>query len=247
MPKARGLSPSVTRVNLQLRIAEQALGRGDLGRARDVLESAWTVVSNSLEPQFIAAVAVLRTELELRERNVEAARAIADDGLDKIQFCTEDGTRIARIAAAATAVEAAAAQLGARRRRRRRRALRRRAGADARRAHRGERRGLERPGRAGAARRRPRRGRERRRRPRRRPSCGWPPRRAGRSPVRPYEEARARLRAAEALVGQRPRGAPRASSRPPTPPRLRLGATVAGRGGRGARRPGPDPARRRTR
>ena len=111
MPQARGLSPSVTRVNLELRVAEQALGRGDLARARDVLASAWNVVSHSLEPQFIAAVAVLRTDLELRERNVDAARAVAEEGLDKIQFCTEDGTRIAKIAAAATSAESAAAQL----------------------------------------------------------------------------------------------------------------------------------------
>ena len=200
------------------------------------------MVANSLEPQFIAGVAVLRTELELRERNVEAARAIADDGLDKIQFCTEDGTRIAKIAAAATSVEAAAAQLArdvgdpeaeraAAERAQMLVALTEasvedwsgpveRALLDGVRAEAAEAAGDPEAADLWLT-----------------AAASWT------LAVRPYEEARARLRAAEALVGRRPRGAPARELEAAHGAATRLGVAMARRGGRGARRAGPDPAR----
>jgi DNA-binding CsgD family transcriptional regulator len=49
-------------------------------------------------------------ELRRREGDLDAARAAVDDALDRIEFCTEDVARIARVSAAGVAVEADRAQ-----------------------------------------------------------------------------------------------------------------------------------------
>lgn len=110
LPPTRGMPLTSTKVNSNLRVAELALGRGDLGKARAVLEETWEGLTNSVEPQFIAIAGSLYAELELRERNIEAGREIAEKALDRIQYCTEDGSRIALLAGAGVAVEAAAAE-----------------------------------------------------------------------------------------------------------------------------------------
>ncbi len=110
MPSSRGLSRALSQVNFHVRVAELALGRGEIERARPLLEDSWEILAGSAEPQFIAAVAALRAELALRERGLEAARAIVAEGLDRIQYCTEDGARVARIAALGAAVEAEVAE-----------------------------------------------------------------------------------------------------------------------------------------
>ena len=99
MPSADGLARAVTRVNWNVRAAEQALGRGDIESARPLLEDSWEILADAVEPQFIAAVSSLRAELELREREIEPARRILTEALDRIQYCTEDGSQIAVIAA----------------------------------------------------------------------------------------------------------------------------------------------------
>jgi DNA-binding CsgD family transcriptional regulator len=49
-------------------------------------------------------------ELRRREGDLDAARAAVDDALDRIEFCTEDVARIARVSAAGVTVEADRAQ-----------------------------------------------------------------------------------------------------------------------------------------
>ena len=110
IPEARGVPPSNTRANWDLRRASLALGRGDTTAARDALEDSWSALDDSLEPQYISATAALLAELELRENRREAARSIVGEALDRIQYCTEDAARLLRITAAGVAVEAAAAE-----------------------------------------------------------------------------------------------------------------------------------------
>ncbi len=110
IPSADGLARAVTRVNWNVRAAEQALGRGDTESARPLLEDSWEILADAVEPQFIAAVSSLRAELELRERRIEPARRILTEALDRIQYCTEDGSQIAVIAAVTARVEADAAE-----------------------------------------------------------------------------------------------------------------------------------------
>jgi DNA-binding CsgD family transcriptional regulator len=97
-------------VNSNLRHAEQAMGRGDLEEARSLLTENWEMLTYSVEPQFIAVSAALLAELQVREREIDAGRTTISDGLDRIQYCTEDAARIALIAAAGVMVEAAAAE-----------------------------------------------------------------------------------------------------------------------------------------
>jgi DNA-binding CsgD family transcriptional regulator len=110
LPPVRGLALTNTRVNSDLRQAEQALGRGDLEQARSLLSECWEMLTYSVEPQFIALTAALLAELQVRERELDAARQTISDGLDRIQYCTEDAARIALITAAGVMVEAAAAE-----------------------------------------------------------------------------------------------------------------------------------------
>jgi predicted ATPase/DNA-binding CsgD family transcriptional regulator len=110
MPDGREVSSGSTLVNSLLRRAEQALGRGDTAAAQPLLRRAWSVLEGSIEPQYISATATLLTEVEGREGNTETARSIVDEALDRLQFCTEDAARLARIAAAGVAVEAGAAE-----------------------------------------------------------------------------------------------------------------------------------------
>jgi DNA-binding CsgD family transcriptional regulator len=86
------------------------MGRGDLDQALSLLSESWEMLTYSVEPQFIALTAALLAELRVREREIDTARKTISDGLDRIQYCTEDAARIALIAAAGVMVEAAAAE-----------------------------------------------------------------------------------------------------------------------------------------
>ena len=109
-PDPRGLPPSNTRANHDVRRAELALGRGDHEEARLALEDSWAILRDSAEPQYIAATAAMLSELDLRQGRVEDARTLIDEALDRIQYCTEDAARLLRIFAAGVAVEASAAE-----------------------------------------------------------------------------------------------------------------------------------------
>jgi DNA-binding CsgD family transcriptional regulator len=97
-------------VNLDLRRAELALGRGDHGAARVLLNEAADVGAAMDEPQFTGVLGALRAELERREGDLTAARRAVQVALDRIETRTDDDARLARVSAVGATVEADAAQ-----------------------------------------------------------------------------------------------------------------------------------------
>ncbi len=90
--------------------AAMALADGDHDAARASLERTVEVVQGSREPQFLGWYGSLRGELERRCGDLAAARAAIDDGLDAIEFCSEDLPRMALLSETGAAIEADAAQ-----------------------------------------------------------------------------------------------------------------------------------------
>jgi len=99
-----------TFVNFALRHAELALGQGDAARARSLLDDVDCAAVNIDEPQFLGVMGALRAELERRDGDLDAARAAIRRALDRIETCTDDVVRLARVAAVGVVVEADAAQ-----------------------------------------------------------------------------------------------------------------------------------------
>jgi DNA-binding CsgD family transcriptional regulator/tetratricopeptide (TPR) repeat protein len=99
-----------TQMNARLRALELALGRGDQARARTLLDDSAAFLARSVEPQYISPAAALRAELERRAGDIDAARTAVDEGIDRIEFCSEDLLRLAQVSAAGVAVEADAAE-----------------------------------------------------------------------------------------------------------------------------------------
>jgi DNA-binding CsgD family transcriptional regulator len=97
-------------VNLDLRRAELALGRGQHGLARELLDEAANVGAGIDEPQLTGVLGALRAELERRAGDLEAARRAVRDALASLEMSTDDAPRRARVSAAGTTVEADAAQ-----------------------------------------------------------------------------------------------------------------------------------------
>ncbi len=95
-----------TFLNEAHRWVELALGRGEHDRARALLDEAEPLVACSREPQFIGPQAALRAELERRHGDLDTARKAIDEGLDRIEFCSEDRARISLVSAAGLRVEA---------------------------------------------------------------------------------------------------------------------------------------------
>ena len=98
-----------TFINDSLRRIELALGRGDHDVARRLLDQADDVAADTREPQWIGPLGSLRAELERRTGDLDAARAAIDDALDRLDFCSQDVGRMARVAATGARVEADAA------------------------------------------------------------------------------------------------------------------------------------------
>jgi DNA-binding CsgD family transcriptional regulator len=98
-----------TFINDALRRIELALGRGDHAEARRLLDEARDVAADTREPQWIGPLGSLRAELERRTGDLEAARGAIDDALDRLDFCSQDVARMARVAATGVRVEADAA------------------------------------------------------------------------------------------------------------------------------------------
>ncbi len=96
-------------LNVALRRAELALARGEDAVARAALDSARHVEAGG-EPQLHGPLSALVAELARRSGDLPAARAAVEEALDRIEFCTEDVMRLARVAAAGIVVEADAAQ-----------------------------------------------------------------------------------------------------------------------------------------
>ena len=90
--------------------ASMALGAGDHAQARADLDRLGEFVADSSEPQFLGAWGSLRAQFDLREGDIESARRAVDEALDRIEFCTEDASRITRLSANGVAIEADAAQ-----------------------------------------------------------------------------------------------------------------------------------------
>src|SRR3954453_8818517 len=109
LPSPARPSMGTTFINDSLRRIELALGRGDHGLARRLLDEARDVAADTREPQWIGPLGSLRAELERRTGDLEAARAAIDDALDRLDFCSQDVARMARVAATGVRVEADAA------------------------------------------------------------------------------------------------------------------------------------------
>jgi ATP/maltotriose-dependent transcriptional regulator MalT len=93
-----------------LRETELALGAGDDHRASQCLEELEPLISRSSEPQWIGEFGTLKAECLRRRRELAGARAAVGAGLDRIELCTDDVMRIARVTAAGMRVEADIAQ-----------------------------------------------------------------------------------------------------------------------------------------
>jgi ATP/maltotriose-dependent transcriptional regulator MalT len=93
-----------------LRTAQLALARDRTDEAAESLERADELLRDALEPQYISLLTALQAELALRQGEPERARRAVDRGIDRIQFCSEDAVRIALSAAAGLTVEAEVAQ-----------------------------------------------------------------------------------------------------------------------------------------
>jgi DNA-binding CsgD family transcriptional regulator/tetratricopeptide (TPR) repeat protein len=98
------------RINLGLRRASLMLGRGEHDAARALLTDLEEMAADSSEPQFIGPLCVLLAELHRRSGDLDAARAVIERGLDRMEFCTDDAARVAAVAAAGVTVEADAAE-----------------------------------------------------------------------------------------------------------------------------------------
>jgi DNA-binding CsgD family transcriptional regulator/tetratricopeptide (TPR) repeat protein len=94
----------------RLREAEQALGEGREDAAAEALDAIDTLVAASPEPQWIALFGALKSELLRRRHDLDRARAAVADALDRIELCTDDVMRIARVAHIGMVVEADRAQ-----------------------------------------------------------------------------------------------------------------------------------------
>ena len=99
-----------TRSYFNLTRAALLLGRGETAAARPLLDETASLLALSLEPQHLAPCGALRAELERREGNVAKARAIVEEAIDRIEFCSEDGERLAQVACVGVIVEADAAE-----------------------------------------------------------------------------------------------------------------------------------------
>ena len=86
------------------------LARGDTKAARPLLEEAAGLLALSLEPQYLAGCGSQRAELERREGDLKTARAVVEEAIDRIEFCSEDGERLAEVAKVGVIVEADAAE-----------------------------------------------------------------------------------------------------------------------------------------
>jgi DNA-binding NarL/FixJ family response regulator len=93
-----------------MREAELELAAGDEDATERLLDGIADAIAMTSEPQWIGGYGSLRAELQVRRGELDDARRSAEDGLGRIEVCTEDTIRIARLSAAAVGVESARAQ-----------------------------------------------------------------------------------------------------------------------------------------
>ncbi|HUB75656.1 MAG TPA: response regulator transcription factor, partial [Solirubrobacteraceae bacterium] len=94
----------------RLREAELALGEGDEAAAARALAPLEPLIAASPEPQWIGLYGALLAELRRRGRDLDGARGAIAQALDRLELCTEDVMRIARVSAIGLRVEADIAQ-----------------------------------------------------------------------------------------------------------------------------------------
>jgi ATP/maltotriose-dependent transcriptional regulator MalT len=100
-----------TFVYWQLCRAQLAVARGDVALAEEAIAALREATAGSTEPQFLGPYGVLSAELARRAGDLDSARAAVDEGLDRIEYCSEDVLRISALAVAGLRVEADAGQL----------------------------------------------------------------------------------------------------------------------------------------
>jgi DNA-binding CsgD family transcriptional regulator/tetratricopeptide (TPR) repeat protein len=93
-----------------VREADLALGRGDDELAARCLKEIEPLVAISSEPQWIGALGALLGELRRRRGDLLGAREAVAQALDRLEVCTDDVMRIARVSATGARVEADLAQ-----------------------------------------------------------------------------------------------------------------------------------------
>ena len=94
----------------QTREAELAAGIGDEERGLECLESVAELVRESIEPQWIGVFGAVAGELHARRGELALAQRAVQDGLDRMEVCTDDIARIARVSLTGLRVEADRAQ-----------------------------------------------------------------------------------------------------------------------------------------
>jgi DNA-binding CsgD family transcriptional regulator/tetratricopeptide (TPR) repeat protein len=94
----------------RLRSADYALAVGDEEAAEQCLDAVADLVEVSAEPQWIGAYGAVLGELLVRRRDLEGAQRAVQRALDRLEVCTDDVMRIARVTAVGLQVEADRAQ-----------------------------------------------------------------------------------------------------------------------------------------
>jgi DNA-binding CsgD family transcriptional regulator len=89
-----------------IREAELALGVGEEEQAMRCLEAIESTVAASSEPQWHGAFGALTGELRRRRGDLDGARLAVEQALDRMELCTDDVMRIARVTAVGLGVEA---------------------------------------------------------------------------------------------------------------------------------------------
>jgi DNA-binding CsgD family transcriptional regulator len=95
-----------------LRVADLALAEGDEEAAAGALAEAEPLVARSSEPQWIGQLGAMLGELHRRNRRLAEARAAVAAALDRLEVCTDDVMRIARVSGIGAKIEADVAQRG---------------------------------------------------------------------------------------------------------------------------------------
>ncbi len=94
----------------QIREADLALGQGEDDLAASALADIEPLVAESSEPQWIGVLGALLGELRRRRRDLLGAREAVAQALDRLEVCTDDVMRIARVSACGVRIEADIAQ-----------------------------------------------------------------------------------------------------------------------------------------
>jgi ATP/maltotriose-dependent transcriptional regulator MalT len=110
LPTPQPWTGTQSRLGILLLRAALALGRGDHAAAAGLLRELEPLGADSSEPLVLGSLGVLMAELRRREGDLAAASAAIDEWLERLEFCTDDATGVAALAAAGVSVAADAAE-----------------------------------------------------------------------------------------------------------------------------------------